>query len=174
MMRHIVVVAYNPSWPAAYEAEARRVRDALGDVLLELHHIGSTSVPNLPAKPVIDILAVVRSTADLDARDPQMRTIDYEPRGEFHIPGRRYFTHGTDENRTHHLHAFPTGHHRIRDHLLFRDYLRAHPDAVRAYADLKQRLAAAHPRDIQAYCDGKEALIHDLIGRAWRWDAAGR
>ncbi len=174
MMRHIVVVEYDPAWPAAYEAEAQPIRDVLDGVLLELHHVGSTSVPDLPAKPTIDMLAVVRDHAALDARDPQMRDLGYEPRGEFDIPGRRYFTRGTDEDRTHHLHAFVTGHHQIRDQLLFRDYLRTHPADARAYAELKQSLAAAHSRDIVEYCAGKEELIRDLIGRAWRWDAAGR
>ncbi len=174
MMSHIVVVGYDPSWPSTFESEATRLREALDGVLLEIHHVGSTAVPDLPAKPVIDMLAVVRDHEELDTRNPQMRSLGYTPRGEFHIPGRRYFTRGADEARTHHLHAYVDGHHRIHDHLLFRDYLRAHAAEAAAYAALKQRLTLDAHHDIEAYCAGKEGLIRELIAKAWRWDAAGR
>jgi len=157
-----------------FEAEIRRVGDTLADVVIAAHHIGSTAVPGLDAKPIIDMLLVVSSHGELDARDAAMVEIGYQPRGEFRIPGRRYFTRGSDDARTHHIHAFPTGHHRIKDHLLFRDYLVASPHRASDYGELKRHLAAQHPHDIEAYCAGKENLIRELIGEAWAWDAGGR
>ena len=91
-MRDMTVVDYDPSWPAAYEAEIDRLRAVLDDVIVRTHHIGSTAVPGLAAKPVIDVLLEVRDLDSLDAHDEAMREIGYEPRGEFGIPGRRYYT----------------------------------------------------------------------------------
>lgn len=174
MMRRIEVVAYDPAWPRAFEAESHLMRRVLGDVLVAAHHIGSTSIPDLVAKPVIDLLLEVRDLASLDARNASLREAEYEPRGEYGIPGRRYFTRGTDTHRTHHVHAFALGHPALVEHLRFRDYLRAHPAAAQSYGTLKTELASRHPRDIEAYCRGKEPLIKDLIARAVAWDEGGR
>lgn len=165
-MRNIVVVPYDPQWPELFKQEAEKVRSVLGELLIEIHHIGSTSVPNLPAKPVIDMLPIVRDITMVDALNPQFEAIGYEAMGENGIPGRRYFRKGGIYHRSHHLHIF--GEDNLIDinrHLAFRDYLRTHPDVVAEYAALKQKLAKQFPDDIMSYSDGKDAFIkrHEAI-----------
>ena len=165
-MRNIVVVTYDPQWPVLFEKEAQKIRAILGKNLLTMYHIGSTSVPGLAAKPIIDILPVVKQIDLVDICNPQFEVIGYEPMGEYGISGRRYFRKGGAEKRSHHLHVF--GEESVADiirHLAFRDYLRTHPEIAEAYAVLKQGLAKQHPNDIDAYCDGKDAFIkhHEAI-----------
>ena len=88
-MRNIVVVPYDPQWQVLFEQEAEKIRSVLGDLLIEIHHIGSTSVPGLAAKPVIDMLPIVRDIALVDGLNPQFEAIGYEPMGENGITGRR-------------------------------------------------------------------------------------
>lgn len=160
MMRNIVVVPYDPQWQDLFEQEAEKIRSVLGDLLIEIHHIGSTSVPGLAAKPVIDMLPIVRDVALVDGLNPQFEAIGYEPMGENGIPGRRYFRKGGVYHRSHHLHIFGQDNLiGINRHLAFRDYLRSHPDIVAEYAALKQKLAKQFPDDIMSYSDGKDAFI---------------
>lgn len=173
-MRRVEVTAYNPDWPALYAAEAGVLAGLLGEELVRTHHIGSTSVPELRAKPIIDILAEVRDVERLDSLDGRMAAAGYTPMGEYGICGRRYYFKGTPELHTHHLHAFTEGHPEIRRHLLFRDYLREHPDAAREYAALKDSLAARFPTDIEAYVAGKDAFIRELDRRAAQWAGGKR
>ena len=169
----VVVVPYDPAWPREFERAAGEVCAAMGGGnLLALHHIGSTSIPNIHAKPVIDMLAVVAELAALDARGDAMRRIGYEVMGEFGIAGRRYFRRDdANGRRTHQVHAFADGSPHVRRHLAFRDFLRAHPAIAREYSELKQRLAAAHADDIEAYMDGKDAFIKATEQRALTWAA---
>ncbi len=172
-MRNVVVVPYDANWPEAFAAEARELRRALQSVALGIHHIGSTSVPGLAAKSVIDILLVAASHARLDASDAAMVALGYEPRSEFGIAGRRFFVKGGDDHRTHHVHAFEPGHREIAKHVDFRDYLRAKPHEAQRYGALKLELARRFPTDIEAYMDGKAALIAELQQRAVRWRPSG-
>ena len=133
-----------------------------------MHHIGSTAVPNIHAKPVIDILLVVQKHAELDAKQAAMEALGYEARGEGGIPGRRFFRRDNkDGDRTHQVHAFEADSPQIARHLAFRDYMIAHPGIAQEYSALKQKLAAEHPNDIEAYMDGKDAFIHEID----RWTA---
>jgi GrpB-like predicted nucleotidyltransferase (UPF0157 family) len=178
-MRRVTVVSYDPHWPRAFAAAAGEVATALGVQRQDVHHIGSTSIVGMAAKPVIDMLAVVTNLAALDARVAGMESLGYEPMGEFGIPGRRYFRrdNGAGE-RTHQVHAFLRGSPHVERHLAFRDFMRSHSDCAQSYSDLKQRLAAEHPTDIEAYMDGKDAFIKEMEVRALAWrsrdDAKGR
>ena len=170
----IQVVPYDPSWPSRYRREAALLREALGDCLVEIHHIGSTSVPGLWAKPIIDILPVVTAVEEADRRRAALEALGYEYLGEFGIPGRRYLRKGGD-HRTHQVHLFGReSRDEIRRHLAVPAYLRCHPDAARDYAQLKRRLARRFPRDIDGYCDGKDAFVKALERAAldW-WETAG-
>jgi GrpB-like predicted nucleotidyltransferase (UPF0157 family) len=167
--RTIVVVPYDPRWTGQYEAEADRLASILGDELLASHHIGSTAVPGLAAKPIIDILLVVRSVFTLDGYNERLRLAGYIAKGENGIPGRRYFLKGSTVERSHHVHAFEAAHPGVQRHLDFRDFLRAHPEACAGYGELKSTLARRHPHDIEAYMQGKETLILDILARAARW-----
>jgi GrpB-like predicted nucleotidyltransferase (UPF0157 family) len=169
-MRNIRVVAYDPGWPAAFEEEAARLAVILGDELLAIHHIGSTSVPGLAAKPVVDMLPLVRDITHLDVLAPAMAEAGYAAWGEYGIPGRRFFTRGGDEHRTHNVHIFQAGNEQVARHLDFRDYLRTHPAVAQQYAELKAVLARRFPDDIAAYNLGKEAFIKETerVAREWR------
>ena len=159
MAQHVTVIEYDPAWPLEFEREASRIRGALGENCLEVYHIGSTSVPGLAAKPIIDILPVVRSLEAVDAAKDSLEALGYEYLGEFGIPGRRYLRKGGDE-RTHQVHVFAAEDEvNITRHLAFRDYLREHPDVRDEYAALKRSLAARFPWDIDAYCEGKERFV---------------
>ena len=166
LMRNIVVEPYSAQWPEMFAQEERALRRALGPALEEIHHIGSTSVPGLAAKPVIDILVVAKSLAALDQCDDQMIALGYEPKGEFGIAGRRFYSKGADTQRTHHLHAFESTSPEVLKHLAFRDYLIAYPAAAQAYAELKQRLARQYRDDIEGYIAGKSSFIAESIERA--------
>ncbi|MEM1126032.1 MAG: GrpB family protein [Bacteroidota bacterium] len=167
----VLVVPYDPHWPTLFEAEAAAIQTALEGAVVALHHIGSTAIPGLHAKPVIDVLVEATEVAQIDALTPAMETSGYEAMGEYGIAGRRYFRKDDREGRrTHQVHAFVAGHAEVERHLAFRDFLRAHPAWAAAYSALKQGLAAAHPHDMDAYIAGKDAFIKetDQLARAWR------
>ena len=157
-MRRIQVVEYDPSWPKRFTEESNLLRETLGDIATAVHHIGSTAVPGLAAKPIIDILIEVTDLATLDARNRDMELSGYEAKGEFGIPGRRYFRKGGD-NRTHQIHAFVTGDTNVSRHIAFRDYLRSNAHVAGEYGALKKKVAETCDNDIEKYCDGKDAFI---------------
>ena len=166
MPQHITVTDYNPAWPRLFEREAEKIKEILGNNCTAIWHIGSTAVPGLAAKPVIDIMPVVRDLEAVDAVSGDFEKIGYEYLGEFGIPGRRYLRKGGDE-RTHQIHIFRQDDRKnIKRHLAVRDYLRVHLEDREAYGVLKRRLAEKYPYDIDGYCDGKEAFVRALEQRA--------
>ena len=168
----IYMVPHDPNWRHEFENEAEQVTAALGGNVVTVHHIGSTAIPNIYAKPVLDILLVVKDHADLDAKQAAMEALGYEARGEGGIPGRRFFRRDNAQgDRTHQIHAFEDGSPQIARHLAFRDYMIAHPDIAQEYSELKRTLAAQHPNDIEAYMDGKDAFIQEIDRRAARLSA---
>ncbi|WP_028112698.1 GrpB family protein [Ferrimonas kyonanensis] len=172
-MREVVVVAHRPQWRDAFISESAQLRQALAGLTVSIHHIGSTSVPGLCAKPVIDILIEVEAVSLLDTPEitAQLARLGYSARGENGIAGRRYFEKG-GEDRTHQIHAFAGGSAGVRRHLAFRDYLRAHPSVAEAYGQLKQRVALRCDHDIVRYCQGKDAFIKLHEQRALAWISA--
>lgn len=165
-IRRVEIVPYDPDWPAMYEEEATLLRSLFGDLLAAIHHIGSTSVPGLASKPIIDIMGEAVDLERIDSFDARMQALGYMPRGEYGIPGRRYFPKGTPIHHTHHLHIFAAETRLVREHLAFRDYLAAHPDTAGEYAALKESLAEKHGTDLEAYTDGKAAFISGVVSRA--------
>ena len=126
-----MLVPYDTTWPLEFVAEADRITRALDGLPLELEHIGSTSIPGLAAKPVIDILAGRPSNVPGSSYVAAFKRLGYEHKGAYGIPGRNYFRRGTP--RTHHVHMFSVSSEPWQDHLLFREYLRAHPEIEREY-----------------------------------------
>lgn len=170
--RRIAVVPYDPLWPREFALASEEISSALASNLLALHHIGSTSVPGLHAKPVIDMLAVVADLAAVDQRSEDIRRLGFEVMGEFGIEGRRYFRRDDSSGRrTHQVHAFKEDSPHVRRHLAFRDFLRAYPQIAEQYGALKRRLAEAHPYDMEAYMDGKDGFIKETEARALEWAA---
>jgi GrpB-like predicted nucleotidyltransferase (UPF0157 family) len=167
-MRKVEVLPYDNQWPSKYEEEANKLRRIFGGQLVAIHHIGSTSVPGLAAKPIIDILIVIKDISLVDKYNQDMQSIGYEAKGENGISGRRFFQKGGD-NRTHHVHIFEVASPEIERHLAFRDYLRSHPDAAKEYGDLKRKLAQRFPYDIESYIKGKECLVAQIEKQAVEW-----
>lgn len=165
------MVDYDPAWPSRFEREAPLLRTVFSDQLLELHHIGSTAIPELRAKPIIDIMLVVRDIGAVDALNGAMLQNGYHPEGEFGIAGRRYFWKGIPEVHTYHAHAYQSGHSEITRLLNFRDFLRAHRQEALAYEKLKQQLAVRFTYNPDAYTHAKDALIRQMDEKAKRWRA---
>lgn len=169
-MMKVEVVPHSPRWRDAFAAEAKHVAAALGQCVVAIHHIGSTAIPNIYAKPVIDLLVEVKDITEVDGRSSAMESLGYEVMGEYGIPGRRYFRKDTREGiRTHNLHAFEAGSAEVARHLAFRDYMVAHPEDAQRYGELKRRLAEEHPQSMDGYMDGKDGFIKETDRRAARW-----
>ena len=165
----VEVVESNCHWPEMYESERQKIAALFGRELVEIYHIGSTSVPGLAAKPVIDLLAAAEDIHRVDRYFDAMVQIGYEPMGEYGIPGRRYFRKG-QMVRTHQLHIFDRrDRNQLDRHLAFRDYLRSHADVAEQYGRLKRCLADQFPDDIDGYCDGKDAFVKETEKQALSW-----
>ncbi len=160
------VVPDNPVWPAEFQAERDRVAGALGENVLAVHHMGSTAIPGMRAKPIIDLLVEVASLERVDACQAEMAALGYEAHGEYGIPGRRYFSRGIGEQHTHHVHVYERSHEDILRQLRFRDYLIAHPADARRYSQLKERLSEEFRFDPPGYTDSKSAFIQEINRKA--------
>ena len=167
----VTLAAYDPEWPRMAARHAERLR-VLGPILVTVHHIGSTSVPELAAKPIIDLMPLVTDLADLDRECRCVEALGYIWHGELGIPGRRYCTLSDEAGiRIVQLHFFGADSPQVRRHIAFRDYLRAHPDAASAYEKEKRRARDLHPNDSHAYTDEKDAWIRATETRALVWFA---
>jgi GrpB-like predicted nucleotidyltransferase (UPF0157 family) len=158
------LVRYDSTWPAAFEAEAARIESVCAGLPIRLEHIGSTSVPGLAAKPVIDILAGRPPRSRVEPYIDALRQLGYEHKGSFGVPGREYFRRGSP--RSHHVHLFVWDSAHWRDHLLFRDHLRAHPELAREYEALKYELAVRFAYDRKLYTDEKGPFIKRVLREA--------
>lgn len=169
-MSKVEVVRHNPQWRDAFEAEAKHVAAALGENVVAIHHIGSTAIPIIYAKPVVDLLVEVRDITEADGQSSAMESLGYEVMGEYGIPGRRYFRKDNQEGiRTHNIHAFEAGSAEVERHLAFRDYMIAHPVDAQRYSELKRKLAEEHPQSMDGYIDGKDGFIKEIDRRAAQW-----
>ncbi len=167
--RKVEVVPFQQSWKAGYLQVAERLKTILGDEVLSVHHIGSTSIPGMSAKPILDLLIVVRNIEKIDGHNGQMKASGYDAYGENGIPGRRFFVKERDGARISHVHIFAAEHPEIRRHLLFCDYLSAHPEEAAEYARLKENLASRFPDDIDRYIEGKHDFIQEIDRKASEW-----
>jgi GrpB-like predicted nucleotidyltransferase (UPF0157 family) len=166
----VVIAPYDLAWPALAQGHADRLREALGPALLAVHHVGSTSVAGLAAKPIIDLIPVVADLADVDRRRAHVEALGYDWHGELGVPGRRYCTLSSAAgDRLVQLHCFEAGSAHVTRHLAFRDYLRAHPQAAEAYEREKLRARDLHPNDSHAYTDEKSDWVRDLEAKALIW-----
>ncbi len=161
MSHTLQVLPYDSSWPSRFESEAKVIKQALGSNCLGVHHIGSTSMPGMSAKPIIDILPVVKNILEVDDATNAMERLGYEVKGEYGIAFRRYFQKGIN-TRTHNVHVFEEGDPEISRYLKFRDWMRSHNDNAQAYAKLKLQLAEKFPNNILEYCLGKDAFVANI------------
>ena len=167
-VRIIKVVPYNSDWIKDYVKESEQIKNILGDEIIKSYHIGSTAIPGIYAKPIIDILIEVNDIKNIDNYNDEMNKLGYISKGEFGIEGRRFFLKGI-YNRTHHLHIFETGNPEIRKHLNFKDYMISHPETAKQYEKLKKDLSIKFRYDNEGYCKGKDEFIRDIDKQAEEW-----
>jgi GrpB-like predicted nucleotidyltransferase (UPF0157 family) len=169
--RTIEIVSYDPTWPRLFRELGATLRGALGDVAVRIDHIGSTSVPGMAAKPIIDVQISVRSFQPLEAFKQPLERLGYVYRADNTERTKRYFREPRGSRRTH-IHVRPAGSFSEQWALLFRDYLRTQPEVVAEYIALKRRLAAQFPHNGAAYTDAKGPFLWEVIRRADGWAQA--
>ncbi|PFQ25162.1 GrpB family protein [Bacillus cereus] len=167
-MRKIIVVPHENHWSEKFQMEAERLKTAMPETV-KIHHIGSTSVPGLAAKPIIDMIMEVENIERVDGWNERFIELGYIVKGENGISRRRYFIHGTEEKRSYHLHVFEKGNPEIVRHLAFRDYMMAHCEEVEAYATLKRELAEKYTYDGTLYTEGRNEFVRNVDEKAKEW-----
>lgn len=156
--RIVKVVPHNPTWKQKFNEESKKIEKIFKEIFISIHHIGSTAIPPVKAKPIIDIMVEVEDINKVDSYNKQMEELGYVALGEYGIPKRRFFQKGGN-NRTHHVHIFQSRSPQIKRHIDFRDYLISHPKIAGEYSRLKEKLAKKYRYDIDKYQEGKESFI---------------
>ena len=166
--RPVVLVPYNPTWPETFAGLRDEIAGACGDLLLGVEHVGSTAVPGLAAKPVIDLMPVLRRFDDGPACAEALRPLGYGHLGEYGIPGRQFFikNDATTGERIANVHMYERDHDEAIAHIAFRNYLRTHGEWRHRYEALKRELAAQYPSDVEAYAEAKTDFIKEVVGFA--------
>jgi GrpB-like predicted nucleotidyltransferase (UPF0157 family) len=168
-LRKTKILVWTEDWRKSYNQEEVILKEVFRDELVDIFHIGSTSIPTIGyAKPIIDILIVVKDIENVDLNNSEMVALGYEPIGENGISGRRYFPKGK-ENRTHHVHIFQVGSEFIKTHLDFKEYLIKNPKEAKKYGELKVNLAKQFPYEHHKYQDGKQVFVNELVNKAKEW-----
>ncbi|ASN06181.1 GrpB family protein [Virgibacillus necropolis] len=163
----IRLTEYDKNWIQMYEDETNSLRNIFEDEIVRFEHFGSTSVPGLKAKPVIDMMCLVLDLQKIDTFNEQMGSLGYDVAGEWGISGRRLFRKG-GESRTHHIHVYQVDNPQIERHLVFRDYLRTHPEEVERYGRLKEELTQRY-EDTSFYSKAKKPFVQEMEQRALSW-----
>lgn len=161
----IIIEDYNPFWPERFQMLRSRIAAALGPLATAIEHVGSTAVPGLAAKPVIDIDILLRSPADLPVAIEKLFALGYQHEGDLGMPGREAFR-APLHDVPHHLYACSPDSGEYARHIAFRDYLRSHRDDADAYAKLKRKLAQQYRTDREAYTKAKGEFINTVLQRA--------
>ena len=169
MSEPVIIVDYNPAWPRLYEEERTRILNAIGGFIEDIQHVGSTSVPGLGAKPIIDIMIGIHKLSLVNKCVQPLQSLGYDYRGESGIPGRYYFRKplkALTSHRTHHIHMVKTNHDGWKRNILFRDYLLTHPEDSKQYEALKRALAKQFGSDREGYTDAKTEFIETVLVKA--------
>ena len=168
-MRKVHLQDHDPNWANAFHSEFKRLKSVMGATLIQAHHIGSTAIPGIKAKPVIDMVVETDSLEAIDAFNEDLQTLGYVAEGEYGIKNRRFFHKGGDL-RTHHLHVFKKGNPEIQRHVNFVQYLNAHLEQARAYEALKLELSLKFKNRPQAYAEAKTEFIKgiDRVASVWK------
>ncbi|MCA6108961.1 GrpB family protein [Bradyrhizobium cenepequi] len=167
----VELLPHSPGWSHLADAEAQLLAGAFGPNLRTVHHIGSTAIPGIRAKPILDLMPVISNLAGLDECQGKLEALGYDWWGELGLPGRRYCTKSDPKTgrRTVQLHCYEDGSTEITRHLAFRDCLRAHPTLAAEYDRVKVECQRRHPNDSHAYGDCKEAWIRNGEAAALEW-----
>ncbi|MCM3710218.1 GrpB family protein [Sporosarcina luteola] len=163
----IKLAEYDENWIQMFNDEVLLLRGIFGEEIIKFEHFGSTAVPGMKAKPVIDMMCLVKDIKKIDTFNDQIHSLGYDVAGEWGIEGRRLFRKGGD-NRSHHIHVYQHDNFHIQRHLILRDYLRAHPDEAARYTSLKEELAQRYD-DTALYSKAKKPYVEELELRALNW-----
>jgi len=155
---------YRGEWRRLYRSERARLRRDLGRRFRDIEHVGSTAVPGLSAKPVLDLALTVKDLSKIGRLVKPLEKLGYEYKGEYGLPGRHFFVRGKPV--THHLHFVDVGSEHWRVWLLFRDYLRAHPEEARRYEKFKRAKARKYANDRAAYTGSKSSFVVNMLRKA--------
>lgn len=158
---------FSEDWIRLYHEEANFLKIILNEEIVQFEHFGSTSVPGMKAKPVIDMMCIVKNISKIDLFNEKMRSLGYDVAGEWGVPGRRLFRKG-GENRTHHIHFYEIDNPHIERHLIFRDYLRAHPQEAERYSRFKEELAQRF-ENTSEYSPAKKTFVMEMEQLALTW-----
>jgi GrpB-like predicted nucleotidyltransferase (UPF0157 family) len=164
----VVLKKHHHEWAEAFEKEKAHLHELLRDIALDIQHTGSTSIPGLSAKPIIDILMAVRSLSDISKIQTTLEKAGYEYRENGSNDIQKLFVKGSEERRTHYLHITELGSTEWKNSLAFRDYLRSSPEETRRYEGLKLKLAAQYPDNRGMYTKGKKAFFEEIFEKALR------
>jgi GrpB-like predicted nucleotidyltransferase (UPF0157 family) len=164
----LVIADYNPEWPLMYEQEKALILKAVGHIIADIEHIGSTSVPGLGAKPIIDIMIGLHRLDDAVECIPRLEACGhkYEPEFEAKVPERRFFRKGPDWARTHHIHMVVRSSKFWEDRIVFRNYMRTHDEDAMLYLLLKKELAIRFGSNRQGYTDAKASFVEAILAKA--------
>lgn len=154
---------YNPKWKNEYEKEEKLLKEILGDKIIEIHHIGSTSIEGLKAKPVIDILVVINSLNEISEIEEMLKLYNYENRGQQGVPDRYFFAKGSEEARSHYVHFVEPNSNTYYNQIYFKKYLIEHSEYIKKYCDLKQELAEKYKEERSKYTASKNEFITSVI-----------
>lgn len=157
---------YNPQWKNDYEKEKKLLKEVLGDKIIEIHHIGSTSIVGLKAKPIIDILIVIKSLSDIKTIEKILKDYDYENRGQQGVSDRYFFAKGPEDLRSHYIHFVEPESETYYNQVYFKRYLIEHPEYINKYCNLKQELAEKYADERPKYTQGKNEFITNVINLA--------
>lgn len=164
--KQVLVVPYDPNWNRNFEAIRSEIETALGHLVVAVHHVGSTSVSGMSAKPVIDLDVEIRSMRDFCAVRDRLQSAGYRHEGDLGIRDREAFCYeGKDHLQRHNLYVCPSDSRELHRHLKFRDYLRSHPEAVRRYSRVKEEAAGQNPDSIAGYMEYKNDCIVQLYAK---------
>lgn len=161
--KKVIVLPYDATWKADFEKIKTEIESAIGDLILGIEHVGSTSVEGMSAKPCIDIDVIIRDYTVFDAVSRKLAAIGYIHEGDLGIKDREAFKYSDKPHlRTHHLYVCPQASEELHRHITFRDYLKSHPEAVRQYSAVKETAAQLFPDDISKYIEYKSPCIEAL------------
>jgi len=158
---------FNENWAQMFQDESQFLKTIFGNEIIKFEHFGSTSVKGLKAKPVIDMMCIVNDIEKIDSFNNKMHSLGYDVAGEWGIPGRRLFRKG-GENRTHHIHFYQQNNPHIDRHIIFRDYLRSHPQKAEKYSNFKEQLAQKFD-DTREYSQAKNTFVKEMEELALIW-----
>ncbi|MHA1211663.1 MAG: GrpB family protein [Candidatus Heimdallarchaeota archaeon] len=169
-MSEVIIVDYNPTWIQLFQEEKQRILEVLDSFTIRIEHIGSTAIPTLAAKPIIDIMVAIRSLSDASYCIPKLEQLHYQyvPEFEDELPDRRYFRKPPkgQGKRAYHIHMVELDSYFWKRQVLFRDYLLTHLDSLKEYEQLKKKLAKKYRLNREAYTEGKGEFIQAILKKA--------